>query len=211
MPMPSLMHLLEHFGLLLVFANVLVEQLGVPVPAAPTMVTAGALAAFGAWPLALALVVSAGACVIADCIWYAIGRRAGRRALASLCRLSPSPGDCAASAERRLRRLGPKAIVLAKFVPGFGVITNTMAGALGMRLGRFLMFDAVGALSWTGLNVLLGWWLHDSVAVVLGWLERTGRWGLAALGGVVALWIITRLWRAQQLRLERLASEATTP
>jgi membrane protein DedA with SNARE-associated domain len=209
--MPSLMQLIQQFGLLLVFANVFVEQLGVPVPALPTMVAAGALSAFGAWPFELALAVTTSACVIADCVWYAIGRRAGRRALSTLCTMSWSPRGCPERTERRLRRLGPKAIVLAKFVPGLGLLTNAMAGALGMRAWRFVVFDVAGSVSWTGLNLFLGWWLHDSVASVLGWLERTGRWGLGALAGLVALAIVAKLWRATHLRRKRLASEATAP
>jgi membrane protein DedA with SNARE-associated domain len=206
--MPSLMQLIQHFGLLLVFANVFVEQLGAPVPAVPTMIATGALSAYGAWPFALALAVMASACLIADCVWFAIGRRAGRRALSMLCRMSSSPGDCLERTERRLRRLGPKAIVLAKFAPGFSVLTNAMAGALGMRVWRFLLFDVAAALAWTGLNLFLGWWLHDSVASILGWLERTGRWGLGALIGLVALWIVAKLRRASRHRRQRLVSDA---
>ena len=209
--MPSLMQLIQQFGLLLVFANVFVEQLGVPIPAVPTLVTTGALAAYGAWPLVLAMVVTTSACVIADCIWFAIGRRAGRQALTTLCRLSPSGTGYLARVERRLRRFGPKAIVLAKFIPGFGVLTNTMAGTLGLGVGRFLMYDAAGAVSWTSLNLVLGWWLHDSVASVLGWIERTGRWGFGALIGLLGLWIAAKLWRASHHRRERLASEAAGP
>ena len=209
--MPSLMQHIQQFGLLFVFANVLVEQLGVPVPALPTIVTTGALSAYGAWPFALALAVTTSACVVADGIWFAIGRHAGRRALSLLCGMSSSPGDCLERTERRLRKLGPKAIVLAKFVPGLGVLTNTMAGALDMRVSRFLAFDVVGAASWTGLNLLLGWWLRDSVATVLGWLERQGRWVLGALAGLVALWIVAKLRRVGVLRRGRPASEAAAP
>jgi membrane protein DedA with SNARE-associated domain len=39
--------LIAQYGLLLVFFNVLVEQAGVPLPAVPTLVVAGALAASG--------------------------------------------------------------------------------------------------------------------------------------------------------------------
>jgi membrane protein DedA with SNARE-associated domain len=111
--MPSLMQLIEQYGLLLVFTNVFVEQLGAPVPAVPTMVATGALTAYGVFPLALALAVTTSACVLADCVWYSIGRRSGRRALNALCRLSPAPESCPERAEARFTRPGPLAIVLA--------------------------------------------------------------------------------------------------
>jgi membrane protein DedA with SNARE-associated domain len=198
--MPSLMQLIEQYGLLLVFTNVLVEQLGAPVPAVPTMVATGALAAYGAFPLALALAVTTSACVLADCVWYSIGRRSGRRALNSLCRLSPSPEDCPQRAEGRFMRRGPLAIVLAKFVPGFGILTTTLAGVLGTSLSYFLALDALGAMLWTGLNLFLGWWLHDSVAAVLEAIARSGRWGLAALAALLAVWVGSKLWRMRHVR-----------
>ena len=43
----DLISLLSQYGLAIVFANVLIEQIGVPVPAIPTLVIAGALAAEG--------------------------------------------------------------------------------------------------------------------------------------------------------------------
>jgi membrane protein DedA with SNARE-associated domain len=209
--MPSLMQLIGQYGLLLVFANVLVEQLGAPVPAVPTMVATGALAAYGAFPLALALAVTTSACVLADCVWYSIGRRSGRRALTSLCRLSPSPEDCPQRTEGRYTRRGPLAIVFAKFVPGFGILTTTLAGSLGTRLWRFLALDALGAVLWTGLNLFLGWWLHDSVATVLEALARTGRWGLAALAALLALWVASKLWRLRRLHRHVATTAAAAP
>ena len=205
------MQLIEQYGLLLVFANVLVEQLGAPVPAVPTMVATGALAAYGAFPLALALAVTTSACVLADCVWYSIGRSSGRRTLAALCRLSPAPEDCPQRTERRFTRRGPLAIVFAKFVPGFGILTTTLAGILRTRLWEFLTLDALGAVLWTGLNLFLGWWLHDSVAAVLEALARTGRWGLTALAALLVLWVGSKLWRMRQVRRDLATTAAAAP
>ena len=205
------MHLIAQYGLLLVFANVLVEQLGAPVPAVPTMVAAGASAAFGAFPLALALAVTTSACVVADCVWYSIGRRSGQRALSTLCRLALSAEDCPQRTEARFRRGGPLAIVFAKFIPGLGILTNTVAGILATGIWRFLALDALGGVLWTGLNLFLGWWLHDSVAAVLAALERTGRWGLAALAAVLAVWVASKLWRLHRLRRGLASAVALAP
>ena len=62
--------LIAQYGLLLVFFNVLVEQAGVPVPAIPTMVVAGALSANGKLPLAGVLLVVVLACLVSDLVWY---------------------------------------------------------------------------------------------------------------------------------------------
>jgi membrane protein DedA with SNARE-associated domain len=209
--MPSLMHLIEQYGLLLVFANLFVEQLGAPVPAVPTMVAAGAMAAYGAFPLALALAVTTSACILADCVWYLIGRRSGQRALSSLCRLASSPEDCPQRTEARLRCGGPLAIVFAKFIPGLGILTNTVAGILATSIWRFLALDALCGVLWTGLNLFFGWWLHDSVAAVLAAPERTGHWGLAVLAAVLAVWIASKLWHLHRLRRGLATAAAVLP
>jgi membrane protein DedA with SNARE-associated domain len=49
----DLVSLLSQYGLAMVFANVLIEQLGLPVPALPTLVVAGALATEGKLSMSL--------------------------------------------------------------------------------------------------------------------------------------------------------------
>jgi membrane protein DedA with SNARE-associated domain len=53
--MPSAERLQHEFGPALLFVNVLLERLGVPIPAMPTMIVAGAAAASGDYPLAAVL------------------------------------------------------------------------------------------------------------------------------------------------------------
>src|ERR1051326_9396587 len=72
--------LIRH-GLPLVFAAVLVEQMGVPLPAMPWLLAAGALAALGQFNLALGLLVAVVACLIADAIWFYLGRYRGNQVI----------------------------------------------------------------------------------------------------------------------------------
>ena len=83
--------LIAQYGLALIFVNVLVEQLGLPIPALPALIVAGALAVDGGLS-ALAL-LSAGviATLIADSVWFAAGRHYGNRVMKTLCRVSLTP------------------------------------------------------------------------------------------------------------------------
>src|SRR3979409_1437530 len=85
---------LVRHGALVLFAAVFVEQLGVPLPAAPWLLAAGAL--IGAskmnWLAALAAAVIGS--LLADLLWFEFGRRAGNRALRLLCRISLEPDSC---------------------------------------------------------------------------------------------------------------------
>ena len=113
--MSGLLENVARYGALLVFLNVFVEQLGLPIPAVPTLVVAGALIAdgrlFGPGVLAAALLAS----VLADSLWFGLGRRHGRAILRFLCRVSLSPDTCVRETEERFDRWGERSLVIAKF------------------------------------------------------------------------------------------------
>src|SRR5882672_5161195 len=119
-----------------VFLNVLLQQLGLPVPAVPTLLLAGSLAA-AAPGLGKVLAAAVVASVVADWIWYVAGRAFGYRVLAGLCRLSINPGSCVSQTEARFVRWGIPSLVLAKFIPGFSTVAPPIAGAMRMPLAGF--------------------------------------------------------------------------
>ncbi len=83
----STQFLIRH-GLPLIFAVVLVEQLGLPIPALPLLLAGGALAAIGKFNLWLGLLATLVACLIADLLWFYLGRHRGNQVLGFLCRIS---------------------------------------------------------------------------------------------------------------------------
>jgi len=91
--------LAAQYGLALVFLNVLVEQVGLPVPAVPILVVAGALAADGQLSAPAVLGVAFIACALGDGAWYVAGRLYGTRVMKLLCRISLSPDSCVRQAE----------------------------------------------------------------------------------------------------------------
>ena len=104
-----------------VFVNVLLQQVGLPVPAVPTLLLAGSLAATPGHlgqVLAAAIVAS----LIADWLWYRAGKFFGYRALAGLCKLSINPASCVSQTEARFIRWGVSSLVVAKFIPGFSTV-----------------------------------------------------------------------------------------
>src|SRR5713226_327049 len=98
--------LITEYGLALVFANVLLEQLGLPIPAVPVLVVAGALAAEGELSSFAVFGVAFVACMIGDAIWFLAGRCYGRRVMAFLCRVSLSPDSCVRQTDFRLEAWG---------------------------------------------------------------------------------------------------------
>lgn len=187
--MSELLLLIQQYGVLLVFATVLLEQFGLPIPAFPVLVVAGAMAVDGgaSWQWCLLAVLLA--CLICDYFWFRAGRYYGKRVLRLLCRISLSPDSCVNQTEDRFRRYGPKSLLVSKFVPGFNAIAAPMSGALGTGTRQFLGFASTGALLWGGSGIAIGMVFHDSVDRVLEGLETMGSTALMVVGTLLALFI----------------------
>lgn len=210
--MDFIISLIREYGVGIVFLNVLIEQLGAPIPAYPVVMMAAAIQGQGGplsqqWLLVAVAVVAA---LIADSVWFALGRRYGRRVLARLCRISLSPDSCVQNTEALYARWGAKSLLIAKFVPGFASIASALAGAVGTRTGRFLWFDGLGALLWVGSAALLGGLFSAAVEDLLDVLAQLGFWGLLLVVAALALFVARRWWSRRQvirsLRMERLTA-----
>lgn len=190
--MPQLVELLQVYGVLIVFGIVLVEQFGLPIPAFPILVVAGALSVDGdlSWQLCLAAAVTA--CLICDMFWFRAGRFYGKRILRLLCKISLSPDSCVNQTEDRFRRFGAKSLLVSKFVPGFNTIAAPLSGAIGTRPRQFLGYSATGAALWSGTGILLGILFHDGVEELLGWLETAGGTALMVLATLLLLFIAVK-------------------
>ena len=193
--------LLAQYGLLLVFCNVLVEQAGVPVPALPTLVVAGALAANGQLPAGGVVLAAVLACLISDLAWYAAGRRFGGRVLRTICRISLSPDSCVKQSELHYQRWRGRILLVAKFVPGLSTVAPPLMGAMGLRLRSFILLDMLGSLLWAGLMIGLGYLFAAQVDKVLAGLARAGTLTLELLVGLLAIYIALKWWQRRRLLL----------
>lgn len=200
--MQTLLALLEHYGLWLVFANVLLLQFGLPFPAYPTLIVTSALATGGAASSLQIVLVAVLACLVADLAWYTASRRFGRAMLALLCRISLSPDSCVRQTESIYERWGAPSLMVARFVPGFAAIATAMAGVMRTPLALFVPFVAVGAALWSGVAVALGLAFRHAVADVLAASEQAGRFGLLVLGTAFLLFVLYKAWQRQQFRLQ---------
>jgi membrane protein DedA with SNARE-associated domain/rhodanese-related sulfurtransferase len=182
-----------------VFVNVFLQQIGLPVPAVPTLLLAGSLMTT---PGGLGKVLAAAifASVIADWIWYWSGKFFGYRVLSGLCKLSINPASCVSQTEARFLRWGWASLMVAKFIPGFSTVAPPIAGALRMSQAGFLLAAGVGAGLWSGLAIALGWILKESVQAAIAILEQhAGRTLLLALS-LLGFWLGWKLWQKYRFR-----------
>lgn len=203
---------LEPYGSLLLFAAIFADQIGLPMVAGlPVLLAAGALAAAGKASLLGAVGLAVAASVLADLVWYRLGRRRGRRILALVCRLSLEPDACVRRTEDAFVRHGLWSLPAAKFIPAMGTVAPALAGAFGTGLRRFLPYDALAGLLWAGSYTSLGYLLSDQLEAAAALAARTGGALVAVLvvasGGYGLYRYVRRRRFLNGLRAERITAE----
>ena len=206
--MAEITELIARHGLALVFGNVLLEAIGLPIPAVPTLVIAGALASQGKLSAAAVFAFAVIACTIGDTLWYAAGRRYGGRTMRLLCSISLSPDSCVRQTEYRFSRWGGWTLVLAKFIPGMSTIAPPLAGAAGLGWAPFLLWNGLSICIWAGLAIGGGMLFSAQIDDLFAGLEGFGAAALEGALAILALYIGLKWWERQRfyrtLRLARI-------
>jgi membrane protein DedA with SNARE-associated domain/rhodanese-related sulfurtransferase len=201
---------LRLYGYLLLFAWVLVEQLGLPLPATPVLLAAGALAARGEINFAAAFGLAWAACLIADNMWFKVGQRHGLKLMRVLCKLSLEPATCIRRTQESFGRQRGRMLLFAKFIPAVATLAPVVAGQSQMGHLSFLIFDGLGTAIWAGTLLLAGFFFGDAIEHnprLLGWVGQFSGALLAA--GIIAFFAV-RLWR-RRATLKKLAAARMEP
>jgi membrane protein DedA with SNARE-associated domain/rhodanese-related sulfurtransferase len=207
----DLVHLVAQYGLLVVFVNVLLEQIGLPVPAVPTLIVAGGLAAEGTLSAPAIFAAAFVASMIGDAAWFAGGRIYGKGVMKFLCRISISPDSCVSQTEEHFDRWGVALLVFSKFMPGLSTITPPLAGAARLGVMRFAFYNAIGVTLWAGVAIGAGWLLHSQIDTLLGHMQDMGTLAVLSVGTLLAAYIAFKWWERRRfyrmLRMARISVE----
>jgi membrane protein DedA with SNARE-associated domain len=202
---------LVHHGYAVLAVWVFAEQFGFPISSVPVLMAAGALAGAGNLGLAGVVIFPVAGSLLADSIWFEIGRLKGSRVLNLLCRISLEPDSCVRNTENLFARHGANALVVAKFVPGLSVVAPPLSGMFGMRVPRFLLFDSAGALAYIGAFVGLGYAFSRQLEKVADVALRLGTWLLVLLAAGLIFYIgwkyLQRRRFLRKLRISRITPE----
>jgi len=200
------MEYLELHGYETLFGVVLAEQLGAPVPAVPVLLAVGALLGSKGYTLSAAMLIAIAASLMADTLWFMIGRRKGASVLQLLCRISLEPDSCVSNSRYWFQRLGAYLLLIAKFVPGLSTVAPPMAAISKMPLWRFILSDGLGSALWAGAFLALGFLFRTQLEYVG---EIAGRTSFS-LVGIVAVWVLFKWWQRKRflskLRIARLTA-----
>jgi membrane protein DedA with SNARE-associated domain/rhodanese-related sulfurtransferase len=180
---------LVRHGNAVLIAAVFVEQLGLPLPAAPWLFAAGALVGAGKMNGIMALGAAAVGSLLADMIWFYLGRHYGNRLLGLLCRISLTPDTCVRRTQDVFTRYGMRGVVAAKFIPGLSTLAPPLAGSSRVGAPRFLVFDGIGSLLYVGCFLVVGVLFSRQLEQIMAALASLGSSALTLVAGLAAAYI----------------------
>jgi membrane protein DedA with SNARE-associated domain/rhodanese-related sulfurtransferase len=192
---------LSQYGVLAIFVVVFLKQLGPPLPAFPLLLIAGAAAVAGDINPISALVAAVLGSVLADTLWYSLGRRYGYAILRLLCRVSLNPDSCVRQSETTLVRWGSASLIAGKFIPGFSSVAAPLAGAIGMSISKFTLANFAGASVYAVFCIGLGALFNQQVEAIVNWLTINLQRGVFIIGIALAIFLLYKyLLRRKFLR-----------
>jgi membrane protein DedA with SNARE-associated domain/rhodanese-related sulfurtransferase len=190
---------LVKYGYIVVFVGVFAEQIGLPLPSAPILMAAGALAGFGQLNVFGVLTLAVAASVTGDLLWFYFGRLRGVAILKFVCKIALEPETCLSKTYSAYARYGSTSLLFAKFVPGVGVLGPPMAGLQRLAPWKFVVFDAAGALIWSSAYVGVGWAFRTQLEELADVLAKLGASLVVLLALSLALHIAAKYVRRRHL------------
>jgi membrane protein DedA with SNARE-associated domain len=196
--MSDLIQFVVRHGYVLLFFWLLAEQAALPIPSVPLLLVSGALARMGDLQLSPIFISALAGSVIADNVWFHIGRLYSAKALQFICKMSLEPDSCVRRTENLFVRYGLRSLLVSKFIPGLSIVAAPLAGGSGANVLRFLLFDSLGALLWIASYVFAGYIFSDQLELAAGYAIRMGSGLLVLTFCAFAAWIFWKLFQRRR-------------
>src|SRR5215469_10978321 len=141
-----------NYGYWAVAIALLCENAGLPVPGETTLLLASFLA-HSEQKLHLGWIIAVGsfAAMLGDNLGYLFGHFGGRPLLERYQKLLHVSDDAIVRGERLFERYGAEGIFFARFIFGLRILAGPLAGVLRMHWKRFVIFNALGAITWVSV------------------------------------------------------------
>lgn len=183
-----------HHGYLAVVIVVFAEAIGLPMPAALTLVAGGAAAASGILRIQVLFFASLGAMLTGDIILFVVGRYTGWSLLGFLCRVALNPETCILRSAESFYKRGKTTLVVAKFLPGVNTMAPPLAGTMKMRVLQFLRLDFAGAVLYVSAYLGLGFVFHGLLTDIVHGFQTAGRALEVIFLIALAGYVVYRVW-----------------
>ena len=199
--MNDLLPLISRHGYGLLVAVCFAEAMGLPLPAALAILTAGAVAASRTLYFPYVLLAAFSAMLVGDILLYWMGRVSGWGLLGFLCRLSANPETCILRSAEYFYRRGKQTLLFAKFIPGLNTMSPPLAGSMKMRLENFLPYDAAGTAFYVCVYATGGYLFSDALRTITHGLRTAGFAAELLVGIAVVAYAAYRIWIYRKYRV----------
>ncbi len=198
--MHDLLATVAQHGYVVLAAVVFLMAVGVPLPGALALLTAGSAAAYGKLSAPAVFASAVAALLAGDTLLFLLGRYTGWGLLGYLCRLSANPESCILRSAEMFYRRGKGVLMIAKFLPGLNVMAPPLAGSMKMRVAQFLRLDFVSAglyvLAYGGLGFLFSGFLRQ----IADAMQSAARGIQLVLAVGLAVFVLYRVWLHRKYR-----------
>lgn len=181
----SILHLVQTYGLWLIFPLAIVEG---PI----VTVIAASVVALGRLDLGTVFLVLILADLVGDLLYYGIGRSGARWVPRRWHERLGLEGPRRAELERHFKGHGGKTLVIGKLTHSAGLFILVAAGAARMPIGRFLLFNLIGTLPKTAGFMAIGYSLGYAYKAIDSYIFRVSLVLLVLLALVVLIWFMRR-------------------
>ncbi len=169
----------------LLFAVVLLESFGIPLPGETALIAFGILASQGHYSIIWVIVVAAAGAIVGDNLGYwVIGRWGGRALFERWAFLRRYSERFLPAAERLMARHGGKTVFFGRFVTVLRYTAAWVAGIGRMEWWKFLFWNAAGGIIWATAVGLVAYYSGHAAA------DAIQRYGIYAAGGIAVLLVV---------------------
>lgn len=200
----TLTQLVTSYGYIIVALFIVLESIGVPVPAETALLLAAAYAGAGHLHLSILIGVATCAAVVGDAIGYWLGRKGGRPLIERYGRWVHLDTKRLDRIEQFFARHGPKAVFFGRFISILRTYVALFAGISRMSYLTFTLFNVMGGIAWATLFSLLGFVFGQNLRAVEQVIRYLG-WGLLLAIGLLLLAVLAWRWitRHHEVLLEQ--------
>ncbi len=181
-------HIMGYWFAFLAAALETVIGIGLIIPGSTIVLFMGALAARGYFDLGDLIWFAVIGAIIGDNINYFVGRKYGARILKDgFWFFKPAHFK---KGEKFFYKYGIRSVLIGRFLPSTKEIVPFIAGVFGMKRLTFMFYNILGAVGWSMIWVLAGYFFAQSLDIAKVWLTRTGLFLTVFLGISIALYFL---------------------
>lgn len=175
------------------FFSACIQQIFPPYPSEVLLLALGALAGRGVLSGPAALVPYVAGTAASSLALFWLSRRLGRAVLASRYVLRVFPRRSQRHAAVYVRRYGPAALALCKFLPGVNTVCIVVGGAMGLSGPAPVLAIVLAGILENAVYFIAGCAIGDNAAALGAFAHRFTAAAVAAAAALLALYILFRL------------------